>query len=110
MKFKNHNRNRRHGLLQAVAVLSLLLMLCLLALAASPKLHELIHKDAGRADHQCAVTLFAHGQVDAVDFSVAVAGPFCAAEFFPSPPVSIFSSAFEMLPPGRAPPVLPSVS
>jgi hypothetical protein len=48
--------------------------------------------------------------VDTVDFSVTVAAPFCAAEFFPSPPVSVFSFAVELLPPGRAPPVLPSVS
>jgi hypothetical protein len=80
-------------------------VLLLNALAASPKLHELFHADAGKAQHHCAVTLFAHGQVDAADAAVAIAVPSIADDFlFPSL-VSVFSAAPEILPPGRAPPV-----
>ena len=74
-------------------------------LAASPELHELLHADAGQAAHQCAITMFAHGQVDAAGVAMAVEAPFAAADFFPSPASPVSSAAIEMLPPGRAPPV-----
>jgi len=75
------------------------------AMAASPQLHEFFHPDAGQAEHHCAVTLFAHGQIDsaAVDLSPLVVGA-------PVPPaasreISIFAPAIENLPAGRGPPV-----
>ena len=37
-----------------------------------PAVHHHIHPDSGEADHECAVTLFAHGQVDCSDTTVAV--------------------------------------
>jgi hypothetical protein len=85
------------GLLVAFVVL-------LNAMAALPALHELFHADADRADHQCAVTLFAHGQMDAADVAVAVIVPPVVADFFSIPATLVFSSAVETLPPGRAPP------
>lgn len=81
------------------------LVLLLNALAASPKLHELVHADAGQAAHQCATTMFAHGQMDAAGLLVLIEAPSAVAEIFPSPPVSLSSAAAETLPPGRAPPV-----
>lgn len=33
------------------------------ALAASPSLHELLHHDAGSAEHNCFVTFFAKSQI-----------------------------------------------
>jgi hypothetical protein len=80
-------------------------VLLLNAMAASPALHEFFHTDADRADHQCAVTLFAHGQMDAADVAVAAIVPPVVAEFISIPATLIFSSAVETLPPGRAPPV-----
>jgi len=81
------------------------LVLLLDALAASPQLHELIHQDAGSAEHQCAVTLFAHGQVDAAAVEVAASVPDCPVEFLPPVSAAIFQSLVATLPPGRGPPV-----
>jgi hypothetical protein len=35
-----------------------------LTLSASPQLHQLVHKDANRAEHNCAVTMMASGSYD----------------------------------------------
>ena len=47
------------------AVLLCGMVLFLTALAASPSLHQWFHHDADDPDHECAVTLFVHGQVSA---------------------------------------------
>ena len=80
------------------------ILLFLNLLAVSPKLHEVFHADAGKAQHQCAVTLFAQGQVEAAEIVVAVPVPSVAIEFLPSVPVSVTRIVAEQLPPGRAPP------
>ena len=49
----------------ALAGLLAVLLLSLSAMAASPALHQWLHSDAGAANHECAVTLFAKGQVNA---------------------------------------------
>jgi hypothetical protein len=90
--------------------LLVLLLLLLNALAASPSLHELIHKDADKADHNCAITLFAHGQVDSASGDVPVTLPTAWIKTAPSIIFSVPSTAIENLPPGRAPPVFPAVS
>lgn len=79
------------------------LVLLLDAMAASPALHEMIHKDAGKADHDCAVTMFAHGKVDSATVEIAAATPTVSIE---TTPVffSSFAPAIENLPAGRAPP------
>ena len=81
------------------------LVLLLNALAASPQLHEIFHTDHSKADHLCAVTMFAHGQMDAADAAVTAGLPSAGFDFSPPPPVMVFSLAAETLPPGRAPPV-----
>lgn len=100
---------KRHG--QAVLA-SLLagLVLLLDAMAASPNLHELIHHDADAPGHECAVTIFAHGQVDLPVVEVAAIMPVAPVEFLPLTSVSAFNALVESLPPGRGPPVslLPS--
>jgi hypothetical protein len=50
------------------------LVLLLSFAGASPQLHKLLHPDADSPDHNCAVTLFAHGQVDAASVSTVVVG------------------------------------
>jgi hypothetical protein len=85
-------------------ILSVLFVLLLNLLAASPSLHELIHADAGKAGHQCAVTLFAHGQVDSPTVDVAVPVPAAPIEFSPQVLVSISNALVATLPPGRGPP------
>lgn len=86
------------------------LVLLLNAMAASPALHELIHQDAGKADHECVVTLFAHGHVDSVDGAVPVAVPAAGIETTASIIFSVPGTPIENLPPGRAPPACPAVS
>jgi hypothetical protein len=85
-------------------ILSVLLVLLLNLLAATPSLHKEVHADAGENQHQCAVTLFAHGQVDSPVVEVAAAIPVAPADFLPLTTVSIFNASVAMLPPGRAPP------
>ena len=86
-------------------ILSVFLVLLLNLLAASPSLHEKFHADAGHAEHQCAVTLFAHGQVDSACVDVPVSLPLNFDIAAPQVAFSDFSPAIENLPSGRAPPV-----
>jgi len=90
----------------ALSGLLVALVLLLNALAASPALHELVHKDADRAGHACAVMLFAHGQVDSVSGEIPMAVPLALIETTPSSIFSVLSTAIENLPPGRAPPAV----
>src|SRR5271166_1428409 len=55
------------------AVLLCGVVLFLAALAASPSLHEWLHHDADEPGHECAVTLFLHGQVSAAAVAPVVA-------------------------------------
>jgi len=47
----------------AAALLLAALILFLSVAGASPALHQLIHADASAVNHNCAVTLFAKGQI-----------------------------------------------
>ena len=91
-------------------MLSVLLVLLLNLLAASPSLHQFFHADASDAGHQCAVTLFAHGKVDSASVAVSISAPLTRFESVPAVEFSIFSPAIENLPAGRAPPVSTSNS
>ena len=86
------------------------LVLLVNALAACPDLHALIHHDADAPGHACAVTMFAHGQVDSPVVEAGGSIPMPPAEFLPLNPVAAFNALIEKLPPGRGPPVslLPS--
>jgi hypothetical protein len=81
------------------------IVLLLDAMAACPSLHELIHHDAGKPDHECAVTMFAHGKVDSVSVDVPFAAPPTFVIVLPTVEFSIFRPAIDDLPAGRAPPV-----
>jgi hypothetical protein len=78
-------------------------------MAASPALHELIHFDAGKPDHHCTVTLFAHGQIDSAVCEI-VAPTISIRWIDTCPPVTLwFVDPFVvLLPPGRAPPASPA--
>jgi len=75
------------------------------ALASSEPLHKLVHHDADEAGHECAATLFAHGQVDSTVVEVVAIIPAAPVEFLPHTLVSVFNALVETLPPGRGPPV-----
>jgi hypothetical protein len=79
--------------------------IALLLFTSSSQLHRLIHPDADSADHECAITMLAHGQLDApVVPPVLVA--FVAAVFFLLPlfQSAVISSFDYRLCPSRAPP------
>jgi hypothetical protein len=91
-----------------VAALLMGLVLFMAALASSEALHKLIHHDADEAGHECAATLFAHGHVDSTTCDVPVILPTTSVETTPHWEFSLFSTAIENLPPGRAPPSVAS--
>ena len=39
-------------------------LLIVVVLAASPELHQLLHQDAGRSEHECAITVMLSGGSD----------------------------------------------
>jgi hypothetical protein len=106
----DNNRQLSHSTKAAISYLLICLILLLDAMAVCPAFHELLHKDAACAGHECAVTIFTHGKLDtaAVDVPVLVTpvllGTISPIEF------SVFSSSVEYLPPGRAPPVISAIS
>jgi len=53
-------RSRNHGR-AFVAVCVFAAFLWALALSASPQFHQRVHTDAGRVEHNCAVTMIASG-------------------------------------------------
>ena len=79
-------------------------------MAAWEPLHKFFHKDADEPGHECSVTMLAHGQVDASVVDVPLVPPVAVSAATPSELVSIFSTTFQDLPPGRGPPVLGFVS
>ena len=81
-------------------------VLFLAAMTASPVAHGEIHHDSGQPEHQCAVTMFAHG-VESVQCAVGVAwipssagtGALMAPEFL------AISEPAHLRPPASGPPV-----
>jgi hypothetical protein len=81
------------------------IVLLLNAMEVSPTLHKLFHSDANTTRHECAVTLFAHGQVDSTSADVPVVAALASVQTLPAVEISLFSPAIENLPAERAPPV-----
>src|SRR5204862_5121224 len=52
-----------------------------LALSASPQLHQRVHPDAGRADHNCAATMIASGSYNHAPHPPLVRAPVSAVQF-----------------------------
>jgi hypothetical protein len=99
----------RHGK-TAIGSLLVGVILCLDAMAACPTLHELIHHDADKPDHECAVTMFGQGKVESISVNVLLTVPRVSIETGPRVEFFVFCTTTEDLPPGRAPPALPAVS
>jgi hypothetical protein len=83
-------------------------LLMVVALAASPQLHQLFHHDANHGDHECAVTVMISGGSDGSPTppvfdagTPLVQGFNLLAEIHPSDVPSLFLSAhiFEHAPP-----------
>jgi hypothetical protein len=86
------------------------LVVMLNLLAASPELHRWFHADAGGAGHECAVTLFAHGQVDSAAVQIPVLPPPPMVEMVLVATFSPCSLVIDTLHAGRAPPASSFVS
>jgi hypothetical protein len=88
-----------------LGMLGIFVVLLLNLLAASPGLHQLVHADANAPEHQCAITLFAHGQVNSPVTDAPVALPAGIVETLSQYSVLIPNARAALLPPERAPPV-----
>ena len=106
LRYKKEHYSRFSKLLVAALLVGLVLFVA--ALASSESLHKLVHHDADKADHECAVTLFAHGHVESASCDVPVILLATLVETTPTVVFSFFSPAIEYLPPGRAPPAVVS--
>jgi hypothetical protein len=104
------NRHFNQVSKSAIGALLICLILLLDAMAACYGLHEWFHKDADKAGHECAVTIFTHGKIESATIGVPVPGATILIEATPQIEFSVFSAATENLPPSRAPPALPAVS
>jgi hypothetical protein len=93
----------------ALAVVLVGVVLLLDAMAVCPALHEAIHHDAGKPDHECAVTMFAHGKVDSAVCDVILLPPTVAIEITRCHSITVFCPAIANLPLGRAPPTVSSL-
>lgn len=103
MRFATRHFTRRSQAIIASLLVGLVLLLD--AMSASPSLHELLHHDADKPGHQCAVTAFAHGKVDSATVDLPVVVTTAPFELVVQALFSTFSPAIENLPAGRAPPV-----
>jgi hypothetical protein len=81
-----------------------------LALSASPQLHQRVHPDAGRAEHNCVATMIASGSYDHAFHPPLVSAPLPSIHFSKIPALtpqwvkSLFLGAhiFEHAPPACA--------
>ncbi len=89
---------------RAGAALLVAVVLLLGVLQVFPAAHECLHADAGMTEHECAVTLFAHG-VDpvVVELVLAVVVWRLLARAWESRDFFVGIPSFSLLP-GRAPP------
>jgi hypothetical protein len=64
-----------------VAALVSVAFLWALALSASPQLHQRVHKDANRVEHNCAATMIASGNYDHAAHSPLISAPHFDRQF-----------------------------
>lgn len=81
-----------------------------LALSASPQLHQRVHPDAGRAEHNCAATMIASGNYNHAAHPLLVSAPVPVIHFSKIPALTpqwvespfLGACIFEHAPPARA--------
>jgi len=92
-----------------VAVFVSAAFLWALALSASPQLHQRVHPDAGRVEHNCAATMIASGSYDHAAHPPLVSVPLPAVQFSKIPALTpqwvespfLGACIFEHAPPAR---------
>ena len=93
-----------------VAALISVAFLWALALSASPQLHQRIHKDANRVEHNCAATMIASGNYDHAAHPPLISAPVQPLQFSKIPALTpcwvqspfLGACIFEHAPPFRA--------
>jgi hypothetical protein len=99
-------RARRHLLPSIGALLMLCLFFGLQLLSVSQSLHKLLHADATKAEHHCAITAIAQGQIDHTPVDIAVPLPNICYQVLVAPArVALADVPFRLLP-SRGPPAL----
>jgi hypothetical protein len=88
----------------SISLLCIATLLLLSVLAASPALHHHIHHDADHADHHCAVTMLASGQVLLAAAAPLIVRPMIFSWEKAAEPDFVFIATDHPLLPGRAPP------
>ena len=104
------NRRTRRRIYAAAAVLSLAVWLFMAVAEAYTPLHAWLHGGTIAANDDCAIVAIAHGKVDSAACTAPVLASVVWLEAAPRIEISAFSPTIDILPSGRAPPVLPSVS
>jgi hypothetical protein len=97
---------KAHGNKPLIAGLLLGMFLLVLAMAQSWALHRLVHPDAGRPGHKCAVTLLTDGQVDAASEDLQVTITPMVAIPSVRPAALLLAAVDYSLLPSRGPPAL----
>ena len=91
---------------RGLAAFCLVLFLTVYAMVAIPALHLLAHAGARDAQHECAVTLFAHGQVHCASTAVDWVRPIPLVVTSRPSPRALFVTTDLRLLPSRGPPGL----
>jgi hypothetical protein len=86
------------------SLLCLAIFLSLQALVTCPALHKWLHHDADKADHDCAVTMLAHGNLHLGSSTPVVVSPAPSVIEKVLEPISLVLRVNYRLLPGRAPP------
>jgi hypothetical protein len=73
-------RSTNHGR-AFVAVCVFVAFFWTLALSASPQMHQRVHNDANRVEHNCAVTMIASGSYDHAAHAPLVSAPVPGLQF-----------------------------
>ena len=91
--------------------MSLALWLCMATAEICTPLHAWLHGGTiPKDDDDCAIVAIAHGKIETAPVAVPVAAPVTWIEAAPRIESSVLTTAIELLPDGRGPPVFPAVS
>jgi len=102
-------RSRNHGRTFVAALVSAAFFWTL-ALSASPQLHERVHADANRVEHNCAATMITSGSYDHAAYPPLVGAAATALQFSKIPALTLCwvqspflgASIFEHAPPAHS--------
>jgi hypothetical protein len=101
----------RQRLYLAAGILSLAVWLFMAAAELCTPLHAWLHGGTiPDNDDDCAIVAIAHGKIETAPVAAPVAAPVTWIEAAPRIESSVLSTAIELLPDGRGPPVFSVVS